>query len=68
MAEELDTLSWQDLKKRRSFMWSRALSKLTEEEKHILDKLLELEAANRALNTPNKVRAPLREFVEREIR
>jgi hypothetical protein len=59
--------SWQDIKKKKADMQKDALAKLSDGEKSILAKVLELEWENRHLKTPD-IRRPLRTFITQEIK
>nr|WP_143548178.1 hypothetical protein [Rhodopirellula sp. SM50] len=58
--------TWEDVKRKKAEMRTAAVSTLTENEKSILMKVLELEWENRHLKTPD-IRRPLRTYIAQEI-
>lgn len=58
--------TWEDVKRKKAEMRTEAVSTLTDNEKTILMKVLELEWENRHLKTPD-IRRPLRTFITQEI-
>ena len=59
--------TWEEIKKKKAEMRKEAVATLTESEKEILMKVLELEWENRHLKTPD-IRRPLRTFVTQAIK
>lgn len=58
---------WHEVQKRKAEMRVKALAELSNEEKDILSKVLELEWENRHLKTP-EIRQPLRSFIDQVVK
>ena len=58
--------SWEDVQKKKIQMRKEAIASLTDEEKEILVKVLDLEWENRHLKTPD-IRRTLRNFIKQVI-
>ena len=58
--------TWDDVKAKKAQMRKEAVATLSNEEKEILVKVLELEWENRHLKTPD-IKKPLRNYVQQVI-
>jgi len=58
--------TWEDVQKKKALMRKEAISSLSDEEKEILMKALDLEWENRHLKTPD-IRRTLRNFIKQVI-
>ena len=59
--------NWQDVQKRKAEMRARTLSQLSDAEKEVLSKVLELEWENRHLKTP-EIKQPLKNFIDQVVK
>jgi hypothetical protein len=58
--------TWKDVQVKKAEMRKEAIAQLSDQEKEVLMKVLELEWENRHLKTPD-VRRPLRNFIKQVI-